>query len=109
MQLGVLGSCLTHVYLTQAALQSVPLDALSVNVTAEIDHRATQEAFAHLPVWPQNVRYTVQVSSPTSDEQLAAVLAAVEKPVRFIIFSYGPKQLPAPCSVSRLKADRYGV
>lgn len=41
VQLGVLGSCLTHVYLTQAALQSVPLDALSVNVTAEIDHRAT--------------------------------------------------------------------
>ncbi|WP_158302457.1 hypothetical protein [Sodalis glossinidius] len=45
MQLGVLGSYLTHVYLTQAALQSVLLDSLSVHVTAEIDHRATQEAF----------------------------------------------------------------
>ncbi|AHF73595.1 OsmC family protein [Candidatus Sodalis pierantonius str. SOPE] len=103
VQLGVLGSCLTHVYLTQAALQSVPLDALSVNVTAEIDHRATQEAFAHLPVWPQNLRYTVQVSSPASDEQLAAVLAAVEKTCPIYDFLIRPQTITG--AVQRIQAE----
>ncbi len=91
VQLGVLGSCLTHVYLTQAALQEVPLDSLDVKVTADIDHRATQEEFSHIPVWPQNVHYTINVTSPASDEQLAAVLAAVERTCPIYNFLINPQ------------------
>src|SRR3982750_992949 len=42
LQLGVLGSCLTHIFRIQAADRQVPLDSLEVDVNAEIDYRAGQ-------------------------------------------------------------------
>src|SRR5215210_8840944 len=40
LQLGVLGSCLTHIFLIQAADRQVPLDSLEVEVAADMDYRA---------------------------------------------------------------------
>ncbi len=40
LQLGVLGSCLTHTFLIQAAALGVPLDSLELEVTGTIDPRA---------------------------------------------------------------------
>src|SRR2546421_5740124 len=54
LQLGVLGSCLTHVFLIQAALRNVPLDSLDVEVTGQIDHRAGQPGYEDVPVYPHN-------------------------------------------------------
>ena len=43
LQLGVLGSCVTHVFLIQAAKLGVPLDALAVEVQGQLDGRAGRE------------------------------------------------------------------
>lgn len=40
LQLGVLGSCVTHIFLIQAAAQQVPLTSLDVEVSGVIDPRA---------------------------------------------------------------------
>jgi len=39
LQLGALASCLTHIYLIQAAEQQIPLDALEVEIRGQIDPR----------------------------------------------------------------------
>jgi uncharacterized OsmC-like protein len=79
LQLGVLGSCLTHVFLIQAADRGVPLDSLAVEVTGEIDPRAGQPGYEHIPVYPHNIRYTVHLSSPAPADEIAALHAAVER------------------------------
>lgn len=78
LQLGVLGSCLTHVFLIQAADQQVPLDGIEVDVTAQVDYRAGQPGFEHVPVFPHDIRYTVRVDSPATPEQIASLHEAVE-------------------------------
>jgi uncharacterized OsmC-like protein len=79
LQLGVLGSCLTHIFLIQAADREVPLDSLEVDVTAEIDYRAGQSGFENVPVYPHNIRYTVNIESPASDIEIAELHKAVER------------------------------
>ena len=79
LQLGVLGSCLTHIFLIQAADQEVPLDSLEVDVTAEVDYRAGQPGFENVPVYPQNISYTVHLESPASAEKIAELHKAVER------------------------------
>jgi uncharacterized OsmC-like protein len=79
MQLGVLGSCLTHVFLIQAADREVALDAIEVEVTGEMDGRAGRPGFEHVPIYPHNIAYTVHIDSPASDAALAELHAAVER------------------------------
>lgn len=79
LQLGVLGSCLTHIFLIQAADREVPLDSLEVDVAADIDYRAGRPGFEHVPVYPHNIRYTVQIESPASDLEIAELHKAVEQ------------------------------
>ncbi|MFT4040066.1 MAG: OsmC family protein [Thermomicrobiales bacterium] len=78
LQLGVLGSCLTHSFLIQAADQQVPIDALTVEVNAEIDARAGQPGYPEITVHPRQIRYTLRVDSPAPAEQIAALQAAME-------------------------------
>src|SRR6476660_3221073 len=40
LQLGVLGSCLTHVFLIRAASLGIPIESIDVDVSASIDPRA---------------------------------------------------------------------
>jgi uncharacterized OsmC-like protein len=79
LQLGVLGSCLTHSFLIQAAAQQVPIDSLEVELHAFIDARAGHPAHADIPVYPQDVDYTVRIVSPAGEEQITKLHAAVER------------------------------
>jgi uncharacterized OsmC-like protein len=79
LQLGVLGTCLTHIFLIQAADREVPLDALSVEVTGQVDYRAGKEGFEVVPVYPHNLAYTITIDSPASDEELEELQEAVER------------------------------
>lgn len=78
IQLGVLGSCLTHIFLIQAADRQVPLDAIDVEITAEIDPRAGRPGFESVPVYPHNISYRVEVTSPASREEIEELHTAVK-------------------------------
>ena len=78
LQVGVLGSCLTHIFLIQAADREVPLDSLRVDVAADQEFRSGQQGFEDVPRFPHNIRYTVHIESPASDEEIAALHKAVE-------------------------------
>lgn len=78
LQVGVLGSCLTHIFLIQAADLQIPLDALSVDVSADQDFRSGQPGFEDVPRFPHNLTYTVHVESPASAEDIARLHQAVE-------------------------------
>jgi uncharacterized OsmC-like protein len=79
LQLGVLGSCVTHVTLIQAADLGVPLDALEVEIEGEIDPRGGKPGFDHIPVYPQNIRYTLHIVSPADPKEIEALHEAVQK------------------------------
>ena len=79
LQLGILGSCLNHSYLIQAAARGVPVDALEVEVTGRIDARAGRPGYEAVPVHPHALAYTVRVSSPASEEAITALTAAVDE------------------------------
>ncbi|MFD9939248.1 OsmC family protein [Nonomuraea sp. NPDC059023] len=79
LQAGVLGSCVTHIFLIKAAELEVPLDALSVDVSATYDPRAQAPGNTDIPVYPQDFRYVVKIESPASDEDLARLHAEVER------------------------------
>lgn len=79
LQVGVLGSCLTHVFLIQAADREIPIDSLRVEVAAEEEPRTGQPGFENAPRYPHNIRYTVHIDSPAAPEEIAALHAAVEE------------------------------
>ncbi|MGH2549222.1 MAG: OsmC family protein [Thermomicrobiales bacterium] len=79
IQLGVLGSCLTHIFEIQAALNEVVLDSLEVEITGNIDPRAGKPGFENVPFWPHNINYVVTLESPESDERIAFLHAEVER------------------------------
>lgn len=79
LQLGVLGSCVTHITLIQAADLGVPLESLEVEIEAEIDPRGGKPGFDDIPVFPQNIRYTLHIVSPASAREIEALHRAVEK------------------------------
>lgn len=93
LQLGVLGSCLTHVFLIQAADQQVPLDSVEVELSAEIDSRAGQPGFEHVPVYPHNISYTVHLTSPASAGEIANLHAAVERTCPILNLLANPQQI----------------
>jgi uncharacterized OsmC-like protein len=93
LQLGVLGSCLTHVFLIQAALRNVPLDSLDVEVTGQIDHRAGQPGYEDVPVYPHNISYTVHLVSEASQEEIAALHEAVERACPILNLLVNPQQI----------------
>lgn len=72
-QLGVMGTCLTHIFEIQAAERQVPLDALEVEVTGTLTARtATQGPRL------RDVRYTVFITSPASAGEIDGLRQAVE-------------------------------
>ncbi|KMO36172.1 OsmC family protein [Methylobacterium tarhaniae] len=79
LQLGILGSCLAHSYLIQAARLGVPLDAVEVAVNGQIDARAGQPGFEAVPVAPHDLAYTVRIVSPAAPEALAGLQAEVDR------------------------------
>jgi uncharacterized OsmC-like protein len=79
LQLGVLGSCLTHIFLIQAALRQVPLDSLEVEVSASRHPRAGAPGLEDVPIHPHDISYVVRVASPASRAEIDALHEAVEK------------------------------
>lgn len=77
-QLGVLTSCLTHIFLIQAAARQTPLDSLEVGAKAISDIRAGRKGFENIPIYPHNIHYTVHVKSPASYKQIEELRDAVE-------------------------------
>ncbi|MEW6346421.1 MAG: OsmC family protein [Paraburkholderia sp.] len=78
LQLGVLGSCLTHITLIQAAERQLRIDSIDVEVTGEQHPLAQQPGFENVPIFPHNIRYTLNIQSPESPETIRALHAAVE-------------------------------
>ncbi|PVX81662.1 OsmC family protein [Paraburkholderia unamae] len=78
LQLGVLGSCLTHITLIQAAERGLSIDSIDVEVTGEQHPLAQQPGFEHIPIFPHNIRYTLDIVSPESAETIRALHEAVE-------------------------------
>ena len=79
LQLGVLGSCVTHIFLIQAAERQVSLDSLEVEVTGLIDPRGGRPGHEATPIWPHEIGYTVHIDSPASQEDIDALFEAVER------------------------------
>lgn len=78
IQVGILGSCLAHIFEIQAAERQVPLDSLEVHVRADQDLRSGKPGFEHVPFWPHNITYTVEIESPAPPEQIRELHQAVE-------------------------------
>jgi uncharacterized OsmC-like protein len=93
LQLGVLGSCLTHVYLIRAAEAGVPLDSLEVEVSGEIHPRAGQPGYEEVPIYPHNIEYTVHVASPASEREIAELHQAVERTCPVLNLLINPQQI----------------
>lgn len=103
LQLGVLGSCLTHVFLIQAADRGVPLDSLEVEVSGEMHPCAGQPGFEHVPIYPHNISYTVHLSSPASDEEIRSLHAAVERACPILNLLINPQQITG--AIDHVAAD----
>jgi uncharacterized OsmC-like protein len=72
-QLGVMGTCLTHIFEIQAAQRQVPLDGLEVEVKGTLTARTNGEG-ARL----RDVRYTVFITSPAAAGEIDGLRQAVE-------------------------------
>lgn len=112
LQLGTLGSCVTHIFLIQAAYHQVQLDALDVEVTGTIDPRAGKPGFENVPIYPHDIAYTVNISSPASKADIDALFEAVEKNCPILNLLKNPQTIRAevrhthtPHSAPRATAD----
>ena len=77
--LGILGTCITHISLGQAAERALDVDSISLTVQAEWDPRAGRKGYENLSIAPQNVRYTLHVLTPESEQTVKEWIDAVEK------------------------------
>ncbi|MDT0317768.1 MULTISPECIES: OsmC family protein [unclassified Streptomyces] len=93
IQLGVLSSCLTHVFLIQAADLRIPLDSLEVEVQADHDPRAGSPGFEQTPIYPHNIAYTVHVTSPAPAERIRELHEAVERNCPIYNLLVNPQQV----------------
>lgn len=95
LQLGVLGSCVTHIFLIQAADRQVPLNSLEVEVTGTIDPRAGKPGHESTPIWPHDIGYTVHVDSPASRADIDALFEAVERTCPILNLLRNPQAIRA--------------
>lgn len=93
VQLGILGSCLNHTYLIQAAILQVALDSIEVEVTGRVDPRARRPGHESTPVYPHAISFTVRLSSPASDSEIAALTKAVEESCPILNLLRSPQQI----------------
>ncbi len=75
-QLGVLGTCLTHIFEIQAATRQVVLDSLEVQVEGTLAPRAGK-GITSAPRY-SDIRYTVNVESPAPSADIDQLREAVE-------------------------------
>lgn len=75
-QLGVLGTCLTHIFEVQAATLQTPLDSLELRLTANLTPRIGSGADA--PPRYRNIEYSIHIESPATEQEISALRDAVE-------------------------------
>ena len=95
LQLGVLGSCVTHIFLIQAASRQVPLTSLEVEVTGVIDPRGGKPGHEQTPIWPHDIAYTVHIDSPASRTDIDALFQAVEQTCPILNLLRNPQNIRA--------------
>lgn len=93
LQLGVLGSCLTHITLIQAAERGVQLESLEVEVTGEQHPLAGKPGYEHIPIYPHNIQYKLYIVSPESPETIKALHEAVERTCPLYNLLLKPQQI----------------
>ena len=76
---GALASCLAIGISIWAARLDIPIDALEVEVQANFDVRGELGVGEHIPPGYQEVRYTVSIDSPASQEALVELLETAER------------------------------
>ncbi|OKI56178.1 hypothetical protein A6A27_30530 [Micromonospora sp. CB01531] len=89
----MLGNCVTHIFLINAADLKIPLDSLAVDAQAEYDPRGQAPDNIDAPVYPYNFRYQVQVASPASDEDLARLHAEVQRVCPILNLRRNPQEI----------------
>lgn len=75
-QLGVLGTCITHITEIQAAARELVLDSIEVHVEGTLSPR--NGSGVEKPPRYENIRYTVHIESPEPEEAILALRDAVE-------------------------------
>lgn len=93
MQLGVLGSCITHITLIQAALREVPLDAVEVEVEADQHPPVGETATPSGPLHPHNIRYRLRLESTAPPETLRALHEAIEAACPILSLLVNPQKV----------------
>ena len=105
LQLGVLGTCVTHIFLIQAAERQVPLESLEVEVTGLIDPRGGKPGHEKTPIWPHEIGYTVHIDSPASREEIDALFEAVERNCPILNLLRNPQTIRAEVKLIDSKAE----
>ena len=95
LQLGVLGTCVTHIFLIQAAQRQVPLESLEVEVTGVIDPRGGKPGHEATPIWPHEIAYTVHIDSPAPRADIDALFEAVEQSCPILNLLRNPQTIRA--------------
>ena len=106
LQLGVLGSCVTHIFLIQAADRQVPLESLEVEVTGVIDPRGGKPGHEDTPIWPHRIAYTVHIDSPASRAEIDALFEAVERSCPILNLLRNPQTIRAEVRLTDSTASR---
>lgn len=75
-QIGVLGTCLTHIFEIEAAKAQVPLDSLEVRTQATLTPRVAGGAAS--PPRFRDISYSVHIESPATRAQIETLRNAVE-------------------------------
>ena len=96
LALGALGSCLTHSYLIQAAVQDVTLDSLEVEVTGQLDQRAGEAGYEGVPREPHGIAYTVHLDTSAPDEAVDRLHEAVERLCPVLNLLRNPQAISGP-------------
>jgi uncharacterized OsmC-like protein len=105
LQLGVLGTCVTHIFLIHAAERQVPLESLEVEVTGVIDPRGGKPGHEQTPIWPHEIGYTVHIDSPASREDIDALFEAVERNCPILNLLRNPQTIRAQVKLTNSKAQ----
>ncbi|MGQ2996422.1 OsmC family protein [Variovorax sp.] len=105
LQLGVLGTCVTHIFLIQAAERQVPLESLEVEVTGLIDPRGGKPGHESTPIWPHQIGYTVHIDSPASQAEIDALFEAVERNCPILNLLRNPQTIRAEVKLVNSKAQ----
>lgn len=106
LQLGVLGSCVTHIFLIQAASRQVPLSSLEVEVSGVIDPRGGKPGHEQTPIWPHDIAYTVHIDSPASRADIDALFEAVERTCPILNLLRNPQAIRARVELTNSAAPQ---